>query len=239
MKKTYYVHGMHCDGCITSVTELLNSLAGVKVIEINLVTGKVVVSVGDDISFEQLKDSLKETNYSLTLEPSKTKYLFNVWFYKYRPLIFAFFSVVVWTLFRQYINGWSLHYAMHDFMGGFFLLFGFLKVISWKKFAESYQGYDPLAMKLPLYAYIYPAIEILLGVAYQFRLGYESILNTTTVLILGIATLGIAKVLKRKEVVKCACLGGLFSIPITWFTVFENLLMIAMATYMQVLSVLV
>jgi hypothetical protein len=119
-------------------------------------------------------------------------------------------------------------------MGGFFLLLGTLKVISWKKFAESYQGYDPLAMRVPIYAYIYPAIEVLLGIMYQFRFDNELLWNILTVLILGIATIGIIKVLRKKEVVKCACIGGLFSIPITWFTVFENVLMIGMAIYMQI-----
>jgi hypothetical protein len=157
-----------------------------------------------------------------------------MWFKKYLPLIIAFSVIILWTIIHQYVSGWSLHYAMHDFMGGFFLLLGTLKVISWKKFAESYQGYDPLAMRVPIYAYIYPAIEVLLGIMYQFRFDNELLWNILTVLILGIATIGIIKVLRKKEVVKCACIGGLFSIPITWFTVFENVLMIGMAIYMQI-----
>lgn len=209
-------------------------MPGINLVQISLVTSKAVLGMDREVPFEEISTSLQNTNYKLSREAPSFSYMFNMWLKKYLPLIVVFSLIVVWTFIRQYITGWDLHYAMHDFMGGFFILLGMLKVISWKKFAESYQGYDPLAMKVPAYAYLYPAIEVFLGIMYQFRLGSELFLNTLTVLILGIATIGIIKVLRRKEVVKCACLGGLFSIPVTWFTVFENVLMIGMAVYMQV-----
>ena len=123
---------------------------------------------------------------------------------------------------------------MHDFMGSFFLIFGTLKVLNWKKFIESYQSYDPLAKWFPVYAYTYPALEVFLGIIYQFRLGLEIYWNIMTSVILGSATIGAISVLKSGKEVRCACLGGSFKIPITWFTVFENGLMIAMAVYMQI-----
>lgn len=121
---------------------------------------------------------------------------------------------------------------MHDFMGAFFLLFGALKVFSWKGFAKSYRRYDPVAKYSPLYAYLYPAVEVFLGVMYFFKLGEELFLNTLTILILGSATIGVLGVLKRGETVQCACVGSYFAVPISWFTVFENFLMIGMAIYM-------
>jgi hypothetical protein len=39
--------------------------------------------------------------------------------------------------------------------------------------------------------------------------------------------------LARKEQIKCVCIGGNSNVPITNFTVFENVLMIAMALFMQ------
>ncbi len=232
--KTYYIHGMHCDGCVRKATRLIAGITGINLVQISLVTSKAMIEADRNVTFEEISDSLSETNYRLSTEAPPFSNAFKMWLKKYLALILAFSVIVLWTIIHQSITGWSVHYAMHDFMGGFFLLLGTLKVISWNKFAESYQGYDPLAMKLPAYAYIYPAIEVFLGVMYQFRIGNELIWNTITVLILGIATVGIIKVLRRKEVVKCACLGGLFSIPITWFTVFENVLMMGMAIYMQV-----
>lgn len=225
---------MHCNGCVKKVTGLVFGISGVNSVKVNLVTSKMLLNADRDVTFEEVSKSLQTTKFILTTEPPSFRYVFKMWLKTYFPLIIIFSVIVLWTILHQSISGWSLHYAMHDFMGGFFILLGMLKVISWKKFAESYQGYDPLAMKVPLYAYIYPAVEVFLGVVYQFRLGDEFLWNILTVLILGIATVGVVKVLIRDEVVKCACLGGLFSIPITWFTVFENVLMIGMAIYMQI-----
>ncbi len=232
--KKYYIHGMHCDGCVRKATRLISGIAQVNLVQISLITSKVVIGADRGVSFEEVSASLSETNYRLSMEAPPFSNAFKMWFKKYLALIIVFSAIVLWTIIHQSIIGWSVHFAMHDFMGGFFLLLGTLKVISWNKFAESYQGYDPLAIKFPAYAYIYPAIEVFLGIVYQFRIGNELIWNIATTLILGTATIGIIKVLRRKEVVKCACLGGYFSIPITWFTVFENLLMIGMAIYMQI-----
>lgn len=149
----------------------------------------------------------------------------------YIPLIIVFSSVVVWTLARRLLLGWNMDDAMHDFMGAFFLIFGMLKVISWKMFAENFQGYDPLAAKSKTYAYIYPAIEVLLGIAYQFHLPGSTFYNLVTIAILSCTTIGVLRALSQKHKIACACLGGYFNIPITWFTVFENVLMIAMAIW--------
>lgn len=232
---TYYIHNLHCDGCAEKATRLLSAVPGVVSVQVSFVTFKAILEMNREVSLSELSQALSETRYEIRAEAPKFGQVFIRWFKKYRPLIVAFSSVVLWTILHQSIVGWSVHYAMHDFMGGFFLVFGSLKVLSWKKFAESYQGYDPLAMKLPVYAYIYPALEMLLGIVYQFRLGEEIIWNSLTVLILGIVTFGIVQVLRRHETIKCACLGGSFNIPITWFTVFENVLMIGMALYMQII----
>lgn len=224
---------MHCDGCVRKSTQLISSIPGVNSVQISLVTSKLILSADREISFDEISNALKDTNYKLTKEAPNFFSVFRRWFKKYLALIVVFSVIIIWTTVRQILFGLDLHFAMHDFMGGFFLILGGLKVFNWKKFAEGFQGYDPLAMKFPVYAYVYPALEVFLGVVYQFRLGEELLWNIMTVLILGISMFGIAQVLKRKEIVKCACLGGYFNIPITWFTVFENGLMIFMAIYMQ------
>lgn len=225
---------MHCENCVIEVTKRMSGISGVNSVQVNLVTSEAILDTDKEISFEEISLSLQNTKYIATTKIPNFIDTFRKWFKKYLALILAFSAVILWTLINRLIFGWNLHFAMHDFMGGFFILFGTLKVLSWKKFAESYGGYDPLAMRSNLYAYLYPAIEVFLGVVYQFRLGTELYWNILTVTILGIATYGIIKVLRRNEIVKCACLGGSFNIPITWFTVFENGLMIFMAIYMQI-----
>jgi copper chaperone CopZ len=225
---------MHCENCVIEVTKRIKNIPGINSVQINLATSEAILDTQRDILLEEISLSLQNTDYTATNKIPNFINTFRKWFKKYFALIVAFSAVVMWTLSNCLLFGWNFHFAMHDFMGGFFILFGTLKVLSWKKFAESYGQYDPLAMRSSVYAYLYPAIEVFLGVVYQFRLGTELYWNIFTVIILGIATYGIIKVLRRKEIVKCACLGGSFNIPITWFTVFENSLMIFMAVYMQI-----
>jgi len=243
MKTQYSIQGMHCDGCATKIAGALQKVPGVKSASVGLAAKSAVIDSDSEIPFSMLSQAVAalgkyvlsekqeaQTNGSVAAFVAKAR--------TYLPLIVAFGLVTCWTLFRRIALGWDLHSAMHDFMGAFFLIFGGLKVLNWRGFAESYRAYDPLAIKSRLYAYLYPAIELYLGIGYQFRFQnaffQEIILNTLTVMILGVATVGVLKALKQRQRIQCACLGGFFSIPITWFTVFENVLMIIMAIYMQI-----
>ena len=50
-----------------------------------------------------------------------------------------------------------------------------------------------------------------------------------TLLIMGIGSIGITKNLLSKNQVKCACLGTKIKIPLTKFTLIENIIMVIMA----------
>lgn len=220
MKTTYLIDGMHCQKCINKVEAALGKLPGVTAVEVML--GEAVVESTPQLSVQQISTAL--------LQAGDYRIKTGSWAIKtYLPLIIAFGSVVLWTIVQRALLGWQMDAAMYDFMGAFFLVFGGLKVVSWKSFAQNFQGYDPLAAKWPFYAYLYPAIEIFLGIAYQFRLPGQTVYNIATVAILGCTTIGVVKALSSKRKIQCACLGGYFNIPITGFTVFENVLMIAMA----------
>ena len=221
--KTYLISGMHCQQCIDKVQKALQSLPGV--ISLHVSIGRADIESSQNIADEQINAALLQAG-AYTLKNAR----FDFSHIKtYIPLIAAFSSVVLWTLARGALLGWNVDEAMYDFMGAFFLVFGMLKVVSWPSFATNFHGYDPLAAKCKAYAYLYPLIELFLGVAYQFRLPLQPLYNVITIAILGCTTVGVLQALSKKQKIQCACLGGYFNIPITWFTVFENILMIAMA----------
>lgn len=225
MKITYLIDGMHCKSCKSKVETALGRLPGVSAVEVSL-SGEAVVESAQELTAQQVSTALLQAgDYKIRTGSWAIK--------KYIPLIVAFGCVVLWTIGRRAILGWQMDAAMYDFMGAFFLVFGGLKVVSWKGFAQNFQGYDPMAAKWPFYAYLYPAIEIFLGIAYQFRLPGQTAYNIATVAILGCTTVGVVAALSSKRKIQCACLGGYFNIPITWFTVFENVLMIAMAVLVE------
>jgi len=155
-------------------------------------------------------------------------------FKDFMPLIIIFSVIILATLLVQlYLGEWDTTHAMRDFMGFFFIVFGGFKVINWKGFVAAYSIYDIIAKRSKIYAYLYPVIEIGLGVSYLANF-YPLITNWITFVIMIIGAIGVGIELRKKVEIPCACLGVLFKIPMTKVTLFEDLLMAAMALWMIV-----
>ena len=120
---------------------------------------------------------------------------------------------------------------MLDFMGLFYIVFSFFKMLDLKGFPESFSMYDPLAKRVPIYGKVYPFIETALGLMFLTR--YEiNIALIITLIILGITTIGVTKTLLDKKAIRCACLGTALKLPMTEATFIENTIMIVMAILM-------
>ncbi len=153
---------------------------------------------------------------------------------KFLPLIIIFSLIAVFAIVKQWLTGFSVMGAMSDFMAGFFLVFGGFKIINWKGFAHAYTTYDLIAKRVIAYAYIYPLIELGLGVVYLLR-WQLGIVNWITLAVMIVSAVGVAKKLLEGEEVPCACLGLVFKFPMTWVTLAEDLLMAIMAAAMLLL----
>ena len=88
-----------------------------------------------------------------------------------------------------------------------------------------------LAKAISGYGFIYPFIEVALGLLFLLRLQIPIALIVTLV-ILGITTFGVTKTLINKEKMQCACLGTALKLPMTKATFIENTVMIIMAIIM-------
>jgi hypothetical protein len=157
-------------------------------------------------------------------------------FKKLLPLISMFGVIAVLTAVTMYIKqDYSFMTGMMSMMAYFFLVFGLFKLSNLSAFADAYMTYDILAKKSRTYALLYPFIEIGLGVLYFFVIGgiYRDLF---TFIIMSIGTIGVWKALQNKDEIPCACLGTVFSVPMTKVTLFENLFMALMALYMVVIT---
>lgn len=155
-------------------------------------------------------------------------------FQKLLPLLSMFGVIAVLTAITMYIKqDYSFMTGMMSMMAYFFLVFGLFKLSNLSAFADAYMTYDILAKKSRTYALLYPFIEIGLGVLYFFIIGgiYRDIF---TFVIMSIGTIGVWKALQHKDEIPCACLGTVFSVPMTKVTLFENLFMALMALYMVI-----
>ncbi len=156
------------------------------------------------------------------------KHMTTSTFRDYIPLVIIFLVIMSFVLVRQLISGWDLHSAMNDFMAGFFLVFGAFKLLNLSAFAGAYSIYDIIAKRSAIYPYLYPFIEIALGIAYLFRL-FPTATNLITLIVMILSSIGVAQELAQKRTIECACLGTVFKIPMTYVTLFEDLLMAGMA----------
>ena len=120
---------------------------------------------------------------------------------------------------------------MLDFMGLFYIVFSFFKILDLKGFPESFKMYDPLAKAIPTYGKIYPFLELALGIMFLMRIQIPIAL-IVTIIILGITTVGVTKTLLDKKAIQCACLGTALKLPMTKATFIENTIMIVMGIIM-------
>ena len=116
-------------------------------------------------------------------------------------------------------------------MGLFFVVFSFFKFLDLKGFQDSFRRYDPLAKSLPFYGWVYPFVELALGVLFLMQWEIQLAL-WLTLGVLSITTLGVVRVLLSKQQIQCACLGSVLNLPMTEATLIENAVMIGMAGWM-------
>jgi hypothetical protein len=120
---------------------------------------------------------------------------------------------------------------MLDFMGLFYIIFSFFKLLDLKGFPDSFRMYDPLAKVVPIYGWVYPFIEVVLGLMFLTRFKV-SIALIVTLFVLGLTTIGVVQSLLNKKAIQCACLGTALKLPMTKATFIENSIMIIMAIIM-------
>ena len=224
----YKISGMTCSSCVATVTKAIESIRNVKNVTVSLDPGLAVVESNEDVSIDIIhsvlpdKFSVKAFEYYEDVNnDAKESYLAKLF-----PLILILSYISLTSIIINF--GRSLDDLMMDFMGIFFIVFSFFKFLDYKSFPNSFAMYDPLAKALPLYGWIYPFIETILGLMFLFRFQlFTSII--ITILLLSITTYGVVNVLKNKQTIQCACLGTAIKLPMTIATLVENGIMIIMA----------
>ena len=238
MKQTFNIDGMTCNNCKASVEKYLNELPHISHVSIDLAKGEAEITMDKHLAAEVLQNALpekftvskKEGEHELTstnaLEVSQEKSKLQ----QLKPLLLILLYISAAGVLLHY-KDWSWSEFMLDFMGLFYIVFAFFKMLDLKGFPESFKMYDPLAKRLPIYGWMYPFIETALGLMFLMRFKVNIALIMTLV-VLGITTIGVTKTLMDKKSIRCACLGTALKLPMTEATLIENSIMIAMAALM-------
>ena len=62
--REYTVHGMTCSHCVLSVREEVSEVPGVRVVDVDLTSGRVTVT-SENISDEAIRDAVAEAGYEV------------------------------------------------------------------------------------------------------------------------------------------------------------------------------
>ena len=240
MKHTYTISGMTCGGCKASVEKHLSQITNVISVAVNLEKGEAVLTMDSDITTDVLQKVLPE-KFTISkkvekkgvaapksamdpLEEDKSK------LQQLKPLLIILFYITAASVLLNY-NEWFLGEFMLDFMGLFYIVFSFFKMLDVSGFKTSFAMYDPIAKKVPFYGKIYPFIETLLGLMFLMRFEIDIAL-IVTLITLGVTTIGVTRALLDRKSIRCACLGTALKLPMTEATFIENAIMILMAVLM-------
>ncbi len=227
---TYNIKGITCDGCVKTITEIIEEFPSAKLINNPSNPLSLKIELNEKNQASKLNHSLQAEGYSL--EPFEIESIPTPPESTYRPLALILVFLLLAVGLAQWQNqAFNPMLAMRHFMGGFFLIFSFFKLLDLPGFARSYQQYDLLAGTWKPYGFIYPFLELLLGIYYLSPLNF-SLVVWFTLALMSFSTLGVAKSLIDKRKIKCACLGTVFNLPMSTVTLIEDLAMVVMAVYM-------
>lgn len=229
---------LRCGACVESIRPLFDNEPGVKKWTADVSTPDKLLTVeGNDISAKRVGELLNAKGYHVLAEvsaPTPVSVAQPEPKTSYYPLLLILLFLLGGTALIEVGDGkFDPMRAMRHFMAGFFLVFGFFKLLNVPAFADAYRGYDVVAKAWPGWGYVYPFVEVLLGAAYLAN-ALPVAVNVATLIVMGVSTVGVAQSVLNKRKIRCACLGTVFNLPMSAITIVEDVTMVLMSAGMLV-----
>lgn len=238
------VTGMHCGGCANKLKNAIEAVPGVARADVSHATGTAIVEWMRDGPVDTARvasaiesagdyraavleggtcEAQQPVAVAVAESPSKESL--------YPLFLIVGFIAGVTVLVAQATGVWALEPMMRHFMAGFFIVFSFFKLLDPPGFVSAYRGYDIVAARVPAWGWVYPLVELGLGVAYLLALAPVAT-NAITLALMLVGAVGVLQALLAKRTIRCACLGTALNLPMTKITLVEDLTMAAMAAVM-------
>ncbi len=153
----------------------------------------------------------------------------------YVPLMVIVALMLLSACAKQFAYGeWNWMSWMHDFMGFFLVVFSMFKFFHMEGFANGFQMYDLLAKPFRPYAYIYPFIELCLGLGYLSH-WQPTMVYAATIIVMIFGSIGVFRALFKGLDIECACMGTVLHVPLSTVALIEDLGMAGMAAMMIII----
>ena len=237
MDQTYKLSGMHCGSCIARVRAALSPFADR--VDVTLTPQRATLVNPRQSDLATLNAAVARAG-AYTIEPLGAPAPINPTGAQglsatpasYYPLYLIAAYIAVAAFAGAFgAGGLDGQAWMANFMAGFFLVFSAFKFLNLDGFADAYASYDLLAKRWRGWGYIYPFLELALGLAYLFRFA-PPVTHVATIVLMGFSSLGVIDALRNKRRIPCACLGTVLKLPMSTITLVEDLAMVAMAAAM-------
>ena len=256
LTRTLHIDGMTCGSCAAKVAAQLEALPEVERAAVDKATDTATVTLAYPTAASRLQQGL-DAKYRIreagapaaaadaippapppaaqtaapTAEPSAEPA--RGWLATYRPLLTVVGLIALVTVLAQapLADGLDGRLWMRHFMAGFFVVFAGFKLLDVRGFADSYRMYDIVAARVPAWGYVYPFVELALGLMYLTDVA-PFWTNVATVVVLGVSAVGVIRSVLDDRAIKCACLGTGFDLPMSTVTIVEDVSMVAMAAWM-------
>jgi methylamine utilization protein MauE len=139
-------------------------------------------------------------------------------------LVSALAAIAVVTGFGQT----TMRGFMHAYMGVFLVFFALLKIFDLEGFKDGFAMYDLIARRSSAWGYVYPFIELALGLAYLAFLWPRTI-YIATIFVFIFGAIGVILALRKGLDIACPCMGNVLAVPLSTVTLTEDGVMAAMA----------
>ena len=237
MKHKYSTEGITCMGCVKKVSAALSEITGITNVEVSLENKGATITMSEHVDTQLMNEKLSKVGkYRLVetpiIKPQEAEEVSKPFLETYKPLLIVLTYLLGAVALEQLLlQSWNGSIAMQMFMGGFFVVFSFFKMLDLQGFAMSYSSYDIIAKRWLSYGYIYPFIELGLGIAYIANVA-PLIINGITLVVMSLSIIGVMQSVLNKRKIQCACLGTGFNLPMSTVTIVEDGTMIIMAAIM-------
>lgn len=232
MTHNYHISGITCSGCINTIKDKLYRVPGITQIDIDQQSGDTSITMEKHIDTTTLEKALEATKYRISEIKNAATAPETTGLATYKPVFILFGLITLVTLVIQFTQPeFNYRHWMMHFMAGFFISFSFFKLLDIPAFAASYGNYDVVTKVFRPWGYIYPFVELGLGLLMLVpSLWFEA--NVAALVVMGVSSIGVIRNQFNKSPFQCACLGTVFNLPLGKISLIEDLLMVAMSAWL-------
>ena len=119
---------------------------------------------------------------------------------------------------------------LHYFIGVLLFQVALIKIFNPVAFADGFVIYDTIAKRTRIYAFIYPFIELTLGILYITL--FHPLLYFFTAVFMIVGTIGVIDALRKKIRIYCPCFGAILKLPHLPVILGQDILIALLALYM-------